>query len=237
LEWFTAWVDGLEQSASSAPALKWPPPDYPPKAFDYFVEIVLQTNTAKGLDLCKGIVRSLNDANYLCFAVLLRAFFEQVLLIHEYWTDLWLPKIVECSRKGQIQVEDFRGLISELHMSVRRSQIDWESFLSGRFESVKDEDGTDKVRLNKAAAKWTAAGKKLGALSPSALYSVLCDFGHPNFGSALLCVPNQDFGFSKAPGLPVGGKVFAILYPSLAALCNELKKALIDLEMMKFKQD
>lgn len=75
LRQFGSFADGLHQKVSAAPELIWPPPNRLEDAFNFFVEIVWQVNASKGLDYCRGIVRSLNDTNFLCFAVTLRAFF------------------------------------------------------------------------------------------------------------------------------------------------------------------
>ena len=75
---FATFVNGLQESLQGSPELRWPPPTDLREQFDYFVELALQANAAKGVSLCSGIVEALNENNFLSFAVLMRAFFEQV---------------------------------------------------------------------------------------------------------------------------------------------------------------
>ena len=231
---FAAFVNGLQESLRESPELRWPPPTDLWEQFDYFVELVLQANAAKGISLCSGIVGALNENNYLSVAVLMRAFFEQVLLIREYWADHWLPVLSKCASAGRVEPSELQELIGKLHSSVRRSKINFENFLSGKFAALEDKDQMDDVTLLKAARAWTAAGKKLGMFTPSGLYNLLCDFAHPNFGSAVLCLSTDEIRFAGAIEPTTGLKAFAILYPSLSALAMELKQHLVQLEQVKF---
>jgi hypothetical protein len=232
---FAEFANGLQQSLRESPNLKWPPPTDLREQFDYFVELALQANAAKGVALCGGIVGALNENNFLSVAVLIRALFEQVLLIREYWTEHLLPVISKCANTGQVGPSELQDLIAKLHSSVRRSRIDWENFLAGKLDSLEDKEQMDNVGLLKAAKAWTTTGKKLGVFTPSELYNVLCDFAHPNFGSALLCFSSDGLRFAEAFEPAVGLKAFGILYPSLASLAMELKQSLTQLERVKFK--
>jgi hypothetical protein len=232
---FAAFVNGLQQSLRESPTLQWPPPTDLREQFDYFVELALQANAAKGTALCSGIVGALNENNFLSVAVLIRAFFEQVLLIREYWTEQLLPVISKCASAGQVGPGELQDLIAKLHSSVRRSRIDWENFLAGKLDSLEDKEQMDNVGLLRAAKAWTTTGKKLGIFTPSELYNVLCDFAHPNFGSALLCFSGDGVRFADAFEPTVGLKAFGVLHPSLASLAMELKQFLAQLELVKFK--
>jgi hypothetical protein len=231
---FASFVNGLQQRAEEAPILQWPPPTEMREQFDYFVELTWQANAAKAIALCSGIVQALNDNNLLSVAVLMRAFFEQVLLMRQYWTESWLPVITKCASIGQVYPSDLQELNEKLHRSIRRSKIDWESFFHGDFDSINAENQMDDVGLLKAAKSWTAAGEKIGMLTPAALYCVLCDFAHPNFGSALLCLSNESLRFGIATQPSMGLRAFGILFPSLASLTMELQKSLNQLLEVKF---
>lgn len=70
-------VNGLESRAASAPQLTWPPPETPQEKLDFFLEMLWQSNVRRAVALYRGIVESLNESNFLVFAVLFRALFEQ----------------------------------------------------------------------------------------------------------------------------------------------------------------
>jgi len=231
---FASFVNELQQRVEEAPQLQWSPPTEIREQFDYFVELAWQANAAKGTALCSGIVQALNDNNLLSFAVLMRAFFEQVLLMRQYWTESWLPVITKCASTGQVYPSDLQELNAKLHRSIRRSKVDWESLFRGDFDSINAKDQMDDVSLLKAAKSWTATGEKIGMLAPAALYCVLCDFAHPNFGSALLCLSNEDLRFGTATQPSTGLRAFGILFPSLVSLTMELQKSLGQLLKAKF---
>lgn len=232
LRQFTLLVDARQTALSRAPRMDWPPPTPLVEAFGYHIELVWQANETKGLSFCLGIIQSLNEANFLCFAVTFRAFYEQVLLLRQYMHTRLVPVVRTCLTKGQVEFGEMTTLISELHSLQRRSGVDWENFLMGKFKNMKL-DTMDQVKLKRAAEAWHNTGEQLGALDPLALYSVLCDLAHPNFGSALICMQSDSFGFATNPFRSVGIRVFRVLYPSLAAVAMEFQKlqnALLELK-------
>lgn len=236
LQQFISLVDVRQKALSRAPRMDWPPPAALEKAFDYQVELVWQANETKGLSFCVGIIHSLNEANFLCFAVAFRAFYEQVLLHRQYMYTRLIPIVRTCQKKGQVESGEMRTLISELHSLLRRSRVDWENFLMGKFQDMSSHETMDQVRLKNAAKAWRDTGEQLGALDPVALYSVLCDLAHPNFGSALICMQNDGFGFTTNSLRSVGIKVFGFLYPSLAAVAMEFQKLQNALLLLKLDQ-
>jgi hypothetical protein len=206
------------------------------EAFDHYVELVCQANETKGLNLCLGIIQSLNEANFLCFAVTFRAFYEQVLLLRQYMRSQLFPAMSKSVKKGQVGFEEISDLISELHNLQRRSRVDWENLLKGNFKDINLRDAMDQVGLKRAADAWHDSGERLGALDPVGLYSVLCDLAHPNFGSALICMRNDSFGFAINSFHSVGIMVFGFLYPSLAAVAMEFQKLQNGLLQLKLDQ-
>lgn len=236
LKKFTSLVDVRQKALSRAPRMDWPPPTPLDEAFDHHVELVWQANETKGLSLCVGIIQSLNEANFLCFAVTFRAFYEQVLLLRQYMYTKLLPVVTTCQKKGQVESEEMRTLISELHSLLKRSRVDWKNFLTGQFQNMTAHDAMDQVGLKNAAKAWRDTGEQLGALDPIALYGVLCDLAHPNFGSALICMQSDGFGFTTNSFRSVGIKVFGFLYPSLAAVAMEFQKLQKALLLLKLDQ-
>ncbi len=236
LQQFTSLVDTRQTVLSEAPRLKWPPPSAVDEAFDYHVELVWQANEAKGLSFCLGIIESLNEANFLCFAVTFRAFYEQVLLLRQYMHTRLLPVIGTCLKKGQVEFGQMTTLISELHSLLKRSRVDWESFLNGNFQNMNSQDAMDQVGLKNAAKEWRDTGEQLGALNPVALYRALCDLAHPNFGSALICMQSDNFGFATSSFRSIGITVFGFLYPSLGAVSMEFQKLQNALLLLKLNQ-
>jgi hypothetical protein len=224
LQQFTSLIDARQKALSRAPQMGWPPPTALDRAFDHHVELVWQANETKGLSFCLGIIQSLNEANFLCFAVTFRAFYEQVLLLRQYMHTRLLPVVGTCLKKGQVEFGEMSALISELHSLLRRSRVDWENFLMGQFQNMNAKDAMDQVGLKNAAKAWHDTGEQLGALDPVALYSVLCDLAHPNFGSVLICMQSDSFGFATNSFRSVGIRIFGFLYPSLAAVAMEFQK-------------
>jgi hypothetical protein len=237
LQSFASFINGWETLLERAPDTPWPPPEPLLDAFDYHVEILWQANGVKAVNLCSGIVQSLNESNFLCFAVLFRAFFEQTLLVRQYFSSRLLPTINSCSKKGLVQTDELSFLIKELHMSVRRSKLDWDKLLKGSLDGpVKDTEVFDKVGLIPAAKQWEKDGAKLGAFTPTGLYAVLCDVAHPNFGSSLMCMKLDGFGFARPRQSSTGAKIFGLLYPSLGAVATEFQKIQNELLSLKFHQ-
>jgi hypothetical protein len=235
LKKFTSAIDALEETLARAPQIAWPPPSHPHDAFDYAVETAWQSNGAKGIALCKGIVQAIDSDNYLCFAVLFRAFFEQVLLLHEYWVSRIIPTVQECASKGDVSSVELEKLTNELSDSVRRTKIEYEEFFKMNSSPMSaDTVALGQVGLNKAAGNWDKAGGKMGNYSASCLYTILCDFAHPNFGSTLLCMSNE-LRFVPNSGRSLGIKVFAQLYPSLAKVLQEFADLQNKLLLSKFK--
>jgi len=222
LRQFAAFADEWEERLRKAPQVQWPAPRSLPDQFDHYLEFVWQTNAAKAVSLCRGIIQSLSERNFLSFAVLFRAFFEQVLLVRGYAARL-VSVVEEDIPKGQVESGKVARLIEELYRSVRRSRVDWEKFLKGEFRDISGENAMDEVRLKAAARAWQKTGAKLGVLEPMKLYDVLCDLGHPNFGSALVCMRSDDFGFVTNSSPSVGLTIFGFLYPSLAAVATEFQ--------------
>jgi hypothetical protein len=216
---FTSAVDALEEALAVAPQIAWPPPSHPHDAFDHAIEIAWQSNGAKGLALCKGIIQTINCDNYLCFAVLFRAFFEQVLLMHEYWFSRILPTVQECSKKGNVSSVELAKLTNELCDVVRRTKIEYEEFFNLNASPISaDKVALGQVGLNKAAKN-----------------TILCDFAHPNLGSSLLCMSNEAIRFIPNSGRSLGIKVFAQLYPSVAKVLQEFADLQNKLLLLKFK--
>lgn len=125
----------------------------------------------------------------------------------------------------------------EFHSSLSRSKVDWENLLiNRRLDSISDTQGMDGIALNKAVESWTRTGEKVGVFTPSALYRILCDFAHPNFGSTLLSLSfstnSAKAGTISEPS--TGLRLFAMLYPSLAALAMKLQEFLNTLQDIKF---
>jgi hypothetical protein len=237
LQTFTSFIDGWETLLGKAPDTPWPPPEPLPDAFDYHVEILWHANGVKAVNLCSGIVQSLNESNFLCFAVLFRAFFEQTLLVRQYFSSRLLPMINSCSKKGLVRAEDLSFLIRELHMSIRRSKLDWEKLLKGSLDGpVESTEVLDQVGLKAAAKQWEKDGAKLGAFTPTALYAVLCDVAHPNFGSSLMCMKVDGFGFARPRQPSTGAKIFGLLHPSLGAVATEFQNIQNGLLSLKFHQ-
>jgi hypothetical protein len=236
LEQFSSLVDARQKALSRAPRMDWPPPTALDRAFDHLVELVWQANETKGLSFCSGIIQSLNEANFLCFAVTFRAFYEQILLVRQYMHARLLPVVKTCQKKGQVEFEEMKALISDLHSVLRRSRVDWENFLMGQFQNMQAQDAMDQVGLKNAAKAWRDTGEQLGALDPVALYSVLCDLAHPNFGSALICMQSDSFGFATNSFRSLGIRVFGFLYPSLAAVAMEFQKLQNALLLLKLDQ-
>jgi hypothetical protein len=232
---FTSAVDAREEALAGAPQIAWPPPSHPHDAFDHAIEIAWQSNGAKGVALCKGIIQAINCDNYLCFAVLFRAFFEQVLLLHEYWVSRLLPTVQECSKKGNVSSVELKKLANELSDAVRRTKIEYEEFFKMNANPTSaDKVALEQVGLNKAAKNWNNAGGKLGNYSISNLYTILCDFAHPNLGSTVLCMSNE-LRFIPNSGSSFGIKVFAQLYPSLANVLQEFSDLQNKLLLLKFE--
>ena len=225
LNQFTSFVSALEEALRKAPELQWPPPSDPRAMFDYYVELIWQANLVRCANLCRGIVQSLNELNFLCFAVLFRALFENVLLARQYFSTRLLPVVDACAKQGQVRLDELMTLTRELDTSVRRSKVDWDKILVGSLDSITDQSEPvwDKLSLKKAADEWDKAGSRLGALTPTNLYNILCDLAHPNLGSALICMRQDGFGFAKPQHASIGIKVFAMLYPSLAAVTMEFQ--------------
>jgi hypothetical protein len=71
------------------------------------------------------MVQSLNDLNYLAFAVLFRSFFEMVLLLRQYWSSRILPVTDAAVKVGLITSNDLSQLVSDLSMAVRRSKASY----------------------------------------------------------------------------------------------------------------
>lgn len=236
LRQFTSLVEVRQGALSRAPRMDWPPPTALDQLFDHHVELVWQANETKGLSFCLGIIQSLNEANFLCFAVTFRAFYEQVLLLREYMHTRLLPVVKTCQKKGQVEFGEMSTLVSELHSLLRRSRIDWENFLMGKFQDMNAQDTMDQVGLKNAAKAWHDTGGQLGALEPVGLYTVLCDLAHPNFGSALICMQSDNFGFATNSFRSVGIRVFGFLYPSLAAVAMEFQKLQNALLLLKLDQ-
>jgi hypothetical protein len=239
LKRFTSFVSALEEAVKNAPELQWPPPSDPRAMFDYFVELIWQADFVRCANLCRGIVQSLNEMNFLCFAVLFRAFFENVLLARQYFSTRLRPTVDACAKEGQVRFDELTSLITELHTSVRRSKVDWDKLLAGNLDGIAEQSATvsDTVGLKKAAKDWDQTGSRLGALTPTDLYNVLCDLAHPNLGSALICMRQNGFGFAKSNHASIGPKIFAFLYPSLAAVVMEFQNINERLLLLKFKQD
>lgn len=222
LRQFTSLIDGWEETLGKAPQVHWPQPRGLPEQFDHYLEFVWQANTAKAVSLCRGIVQSLSDANFLSFAVLFRAFFEQVLLLRAYWARLLAVAEPDVA-KGRIESAKVGTLIQVLHSSVRRSRVDWEKFVKADFSDTSSKNAMDEVGLKKTAEAWQKAGARFGVLDPMQLYDVLCDLGHPNFGSAIVCMRSDSFGFVTNSFRSVGLRVFGFLYPSLVALATQFQ--------------
>jgi hypothetical protein len=239
LKKFTSFGSAVEEALRKAPELQWPPPSDTKAMFDYYVELIWQANFVRCANLCRGLVESLNELNFLCFAILFRAFFENVLLARQYFSTRLRPIVDACAKEGQVRFDELNSLIIELDTSVRRSKVDWDKLLAGNFDRIAEQSVavSDTVGLKKAAKDWDQTGARLGALTPTDLYSVLCDLAHPNLGSALVCMRQVGFGFATPDQSSIGPKIFAFLYPSLAAVVMEFQSIHEKLLSLKFKQE
>jgi hypothetical protein len=239
LQKFPELIEGLADALEKAPRLKWPPPNSLQDGFNHAIELLWSAETSKVVNLGRGMVESLNHANYLAFAVLFRAFFEQVVLFREYLIYRLSPTLASAATHGRVTTEELHKLVQELTLAVRRSKENWEAILAGDFGKLVLGPGSvvawDKVSLKKHVENWAATQQKLGALDPLRLYDILCDLAHPNFGSSLLVLRLDEFKFSvrQHHGL-IGQRIFGILYPSLAAVSMELQKLLNALLVLKF---
>jgi hypothetical protein len=102
LNQFTSFVSGVEEALRKSPELHWRAPSDPRAMFDYYVELIWQANGVRCASLCCGIVQNLNELNFLSFAVLLRALFENVLLARQYFHSRLLPIVDACAKQGRV---------------------------------------------------------------------------------------------------------------------------------------
>jgi hypothetical protein len=156
--------------------------------------------------------------------------------MHEYWFSRILPTVQECSKKGNVSSVELAKLTNELCDVVRRTKIEYEEFFNLNASPISaDKVALGQVGLNKAAKNWDIAGGKLGNSGILSLYTILCDFAHPNLGSSLLCMSNEAIRFIPNSGRSLGIKVFAQLYPSVAKVLQEFADLQNKLLLLKFK--
>lgn len=229
-------VNGLELRAASAPQLTWPPPETPPEKLDFFLEMLWQSNVRRAVALYRGIVESLNESNFLVFAVLFRALFEQVVLLRAYWHHRISPVMAESAKEGVVTTAQLRQLITELHTAVARTKVEWAEILKGNIgQTAGAATPSDTVRLKAAAKAWTDEVGRLGMFTPLQLYDLLCDAAHPNFGGTILMMKDHAFGWANTSDSSIGARTFGLLYPSLAAVSNDFQRLLNLILLSKFE--
>jgi hypothetical protein len=226
-------VNGLDSQALAAPQLSWPPPEDPQEKFNFFLELLWQSNVRRAIAFYRGIVESLNESNVLVFIVVFRALFEQILLLRAYCHDRIYPVMAESTSTGIVTNAQLQQLIGDLYTAVARTKFEWEKVLKGNIEGLAGaSNAPDGVGLKAAARAWTGP---LGLFTPTQLYDLLCDSAHPNIGGTLLLMRSDTFGWADSPDSSIGARTFAQLCPSLVAVSKEFNKLVDFIRLSKFE--
>jgi hypothetical protein len=167
-----------------------------------FVKAILASTGAKYLSLSLSLVESVNEYDFMGYALAARSIIE-IVATFRYFVRLKLAPIVhQMSTSEHYTATQVDQLIEQENVYLRGTRFDWASFFEGGFrplneryaewltEKKKDKNAkkwtpgrlppVEQVNVTTCLEKWAEAEPGIGTL-----YDLFCDLVHPNIGSVM----------------------------------------------------
>jgi hypothetical protein len=226
----------VELCTKASEQVVWnPPTDDVRRLFNHHVDLVWASSISKLSLLAKGIIRSVNDQNFLMYGLAGRSLIEHIAVLRYYLVEVAHPILERATQRGTTDVEDLKKLIHILDTLHRGSRFDWESFLTGDIHSLMKREPSDRprqvqVRVGQCIKSWKREDPSVGVL-----YALFSDLVHPNIGANLLVMKRWDegIGFGGSGGRFFGIVIFEQSLPRLAALMTRARDLLNGLLLMR----
>ncbi|MBI4838438.1 MAG: hypothetical protein HY806_04720 [Nitrospirae bacterium] len=168
-----------------------------------------------------GLISSINNKDFLSYALLGRSLIEHTAVIR-YYHNLIVKNIQEPVKKGDISEVEIKKLIEILDKHIKCHRFDWDTYLKGDFEKLTEkyeiENYKSQVNVKTCVAKWAEEQSEI-----KVLYDLFCDLVHPNIGSTFLIMKggNGSIVFGGDEGHPIGIDIF---YHTFVGLAVTIKK-------------
>lgn len=182
---------------------------------------------AKTAFYMRGVVISANDGNLLVAAQSLRAMIEMSSMLRMTAHQLQ-PLIDNAVKTGEFTAEEGREILRQLSLLLHGGKFDWATYflkgakavLDGRDKPVGDGEtaAKDMLRVSKCIKSWAKETPVAGFV-----YDYLCDLVHPNKGSNLLMIEEDEneVSFGVEGASTIGWLIFDQIFAPASKLGME----------------
>jgi hypothetical protein len=232
IELFRQGAKHLSNMASNLDFPWSPDVDDPRKLHNVYARNLITCYVSKYAQLCETILLSVDNKNYMTYALAGRSLIEITATLRYYVHFKYRPLL----DRGALTLDEMKELIEIDDRHLRGGRFDWESFLFQRYEKLMD-DAVKYLGSKSAKQKKVVEGiiaeqvnvltciEKWANDSPLVLvaYNLFCDLVHPNIGSSFLVASTCESGiyFTPSKGRSVGADIFEQSFPILLAVTHE----------------
>jgi hypothetical protein len=188
---------------------------YPVEFFNSSIDFGISLYAAKLLQLFESIENSIENEHYLIYAQSGRAVLENIAMLRYYSKHKDIEAASVAWKNGSLTAQNLKNANNAIDCFLRGNRFAWDAFINGQFDNLTNKDHKDhlkQVNSTTCLEKWFKESPKL-----ESLYDLFCDLVHPNLGSNLLMIGEQD---DKLVAGAVGAESISIfiIAPTLAGV-------------------
>lgn len=218
-------ANSLADKAAKIIEVVWPPKHNDIRElFNDYLDLIWGAYTQKISLITSGLISSINNKDFLSYALLGRSLIEHTAVIR-YYHNLIVKNIQESVKRGAVSEVEIKKLIEILDKHIRGHRFDWDTYFKGDFEKLtkeyKIEDYKSQVNVKTCLDKWVEEQPEI-----KVLYDLFCDLVHPNIGSTFLVMKggNGSIIFGGNEGHSIGIDVFYHTFVGLAATIKKFSE-------------
>ncbi|WP_107668461.1 hypothetical protein [Cyanothece sp. BG0011] len=204
--------------------------------YDHYLDAILTVYFNKYYLLCKSLIQSLNEENYLLYGLIGRSLIEHTAILRYYVTSKMFPLVKIALEDGKVTTEEVETIIPWLEKHIIGNRFDWGDFLVDYFDELDNlKPGNilknSQVNVLTCLQKWMQEDQSIHDL-----YSLFCDLVHPNLGSTLLIsnVVNNQICIGGHSGEAIALEIVNRTFKQLLSIFREVSEQLKQLQNFKF---
>lgn len=204
--------------------------------YDHYLDAILTVYFNKYYLLCKSLIQSLNEENYLLYGLIGRSLIEHTAILRYYVTSKMFPLVKIALEDGKVTTEEVETIIPWLEKHIIGNRFDWGDFLVDYFDELDNlKPGNilknSQVNVLTCLQKWMQEDQSIHDL-----YSLFCDLVHPNLGSTLLIsnVVNNQICIGGHSGEAIALEIVNRTFKQLLSIFREVSEQLKQLQTFKF---
>jgi len=206
--------------------------DHPLENLKASTRLIVTLYLTKTIYYSRSIIDSTNSGNLLAAFQAMRALLEVVATVR-YTLEKMQPIIHECAERGVVTAEEAHQLNYHCDLLLHGGRFDWAAFFQegawamlerknrprSKQERKQFEERTRYLKVDTCMKSWSSAQPLSGFA-----YDYLCDLVHPNKGSNLIILVDQQ---GNAPKFDVDGParlgflIFDKIFPLVVRLCSD----------------